>query len=117
MCATVPVEEAHRRPQHAVLLCGDLQQLLVGANRNVENGKKAAARNMPSDAALAPGRLRKVLVQAVEQSPQVAAVERDLVPVGRTQAALRRDQHAADDGLRYRRGVDGEHALDRGKLL
>jgi len=48
---------------------------------------------------------------------EIAPVERDLLAVRGAQAVSARHEHAADDGLRDRRGIDGDHALDRRKLI
>jgi hypothetical protein len=52
-----------------------------------------------------------------QQRAEIASVEGDLLAVRGTQAIFARDEHPADDCLRDRRGVHGDHALDRGELV
>ena len=110
--AAVQIEEAHRRPQHAVVPRREFEQLLVSADGHVEDGEEATARRVPGDR-----RVAEVALERGQQRAQVAPVERDLLPVRGAQAVSARHEKAADDGLRDRRGIDGDHALDRRKLV
>src|SRR5262245_16591520 len=102
----VGVEEAHRGPEHAVLPSRRLQQIFVRAHRPVEDGEEASGRYVPTDSVLSAYLGGETRVESIEHRAEVATVEVDLLLVRGAQTAIRRHEHATDDGLRDRGRVD-----------
>ena len=79
------VEEAHRRPQHAIVSRRELKQLLIGPDGHGHDGEEAAAGRVPGDR-----RVAEVTGERGEQGAEIAPVERDLLLRSQRGGCIRR---------------------------